>query len=135
MSTQFARVFAPTALAVALAVAGCGAQGKDTNAPTATAGTSGAPVEIGNVITYGSFRTTADIDCGNGKALNIGGSNNTLTVTGVCATLDIGGAGNMVTLAQVTRTLTVVGVDNRVTYRAGDPKVDNLGSGNTITKD
>ena len=50
-----------------------------------TAGTSGAQVEIGNTINYGSFGTTADIDCADGKSLNIGGSNNTLTVKGTCA--------------------------------------------------
>ena len=37
-------------------------------------------VEIGNTINYGSFGTTADIDCADGKSLNVGGSNNTLTV-------------------------------------------------------
>ncbi|MDR3663127.1 MAG: DUF3060 domain-containing protein [Mycobacterium sp.] len=134
MRAQSAGVLAPIALAVTLAVAGCGSQEKNTNAPTVTAGTSGAEVEIGNTITYGSFGTTTNIDCGNGKALNIGGSNNTLTVTGICTTLNIGGADNKVTLAQVDKSITVVGVNNKVTYRAGDPEVDNLGSGNTITK-
>ena len=54
----------------------------DTDSPTATAGTSGAQVEVGNTINYGSFGTTADIDCADGKSLNVGGSNNTLTVHG-----------------------------------------------------
>ena len=69
-------------LGLALGLAGCGSESSDTNTPTATAGTSGAQVEVGNTINYGSFGTTADIDCADGKSLNVGGSNNTLTVKG-----------------------------------------------------
>ena len=135
MHVTSAEALAPLiAIAVALGVAGCGGQGRESNAPTATAGTSGAKVEIGNKITFGSFRTVADIDCGKGKALNVGGSNNTLTVTGVCTTLNIGGADNHVTLTEVHQTISVLGVNNTVIYRAGDPKIDDLGSGNSITK-
>ena len=71
--------------------------------PTATAGTSGAQVEVGNTINYGSFGTTADIDCADGKSLNIGGSNNTLTVKGTCANVNIGGADNKVTSTRSTK--------------------------------
>ena len=63
--------------AIAVGLAGCGSESKETNSPTATAGSSGAQVEIGNTINYGSFGTTAEIDCADGKSLNIGGSNNT----------------------------------------------------------
>ena len=79
-------------------LAGCGSESSDTDTPTATAGTSGGQVEVGNTINYGSFGTTADIDCADGKSLNIGGSNNTLTVKGTCANVNIGGADNKVTL-------------------------------------
>jgi hypothetical protein len=112
----------------------CGSAGKDANAPTATAGTSGAQVQIGNTINYGSFGTTADIDCAQGKSLTIGGSNNTLTVTGTCANVNIGGADNKITLEKITQGLSVVGLGNTVTYRDGDPSVNNTGSGNTIKK-
>src|SRR3954470_11168273 len=71
---------------------GCGAESNETTAPTVTAGSSGAQVEVGNTINYGSFGTTADIDCSDGKSLNVGGSNNTLTVKGTCASVNIGGA-------------------------------------------
>ena len=86
----------------ALALAGCGSNSSDTNSPSATAGSSGAQVEIGNTINYGSFGTAADIDCADGKSLNVGGSNNTLTVKGTCASVNIGGADNKVTLESVT---------------------------------
>ena len=76
----------------ALGLAGCGSESSDTNTPTATAGTEGAQVEVGNTINYGSFGTTPNIDCADGKSLNVGGSNNTLTVKGTCANVNIGGA-------------------------------------------
>jgi hypothetical protein len=120
--------------AFALGLAGCGSEKKETNAPTATAGTSGAQVEIGNTINYGSFGTTADIDCADGKSLNVGGSNNTLTVKGTCASVNIGGADNKITFDKVDKELSVVGLNNIVTYKDGDPKVDDLGSGNKISK-
>ena len=120
--------------ACALGLAGCGSEGDETPAPTATAGTSGAAVEIGNTINYGSFGTTADLDCASGKSLNVGGSNNTLTVKGTCAKVNIGGADNKVTIETIDKELSVVGLNNTVTYKNGDPKVDDFGSGNKISK-
>ena len=117
-----------------LVLAGCGSESKDTNTPTATAGSSGAQVEIGNTINYGSFGTTADIDCADGKSLNIGGSNNTLTVKGTCANVNIGGADNKVTFDKIDKEISVVGLNNTVTYKDGDPKVNDTGSGNKISK-
>jgi hypothetical protein len=120
--------------ACTLGLAGCGSESKDSNTPTATAGSSGAQVEVGNTINYGSFGTTADIDCADGKSLNIGGSNNTLTVKGTCASVNIGGADNKITFEKVDKDISVVGLNNTVTYKDGNPKVDDLGSGNTIKK-
>lgn len=127
------RIVSGVAVAAALVVAGCGSGGQNGD-PTVTAGTSGAQVEIGNTINYGSFGTTADIDCGDGKSLNIGGSNNTLTVKGTCANVNIGGADNKVTFEQVDNELTVVGLNNTVTYQQGDPRVNDTGTNNTISK-
>src|SRR6185312_9708970 len=110
-----------------LSVAGCGSQSSDDTDPTMTAGTSGAQVEVGNTINYGSFGTTAEIDCADGKSLNVGGSNNTLTVTGTCASVNIGGADNRINFDTVENELSVVGINNSVTYAGGEPRVDNLG--------
>ncbi len=131
------RMYRSAALIGAIAVvvaglAGCG--NDDTNSPTVTAGSSGAQVEVGNTINYGSFGTTADIDCADGKSLNVGGSNNTLTVKGTCASVNIGGADNKISLEKIDKDLSVVGLNNTVSYKDGDPKVDNLGSGNNIKK-
>ena len=131
MRTQLVGMSAAALLALGLA--GCGSGG-DTEAPTATAGTSGAQVEIGNTINYGSVGTTADIDCAQGKALNIGGSNNMLTVKGSCSSVNVGGADNKITLDNVETEISVVGLDNTVVYKGGDPKVEDLGSGNKVSK-
>lgn len=111
----------------------CGSQ-ESTNNPIATPGSSGAQVEIGNTINYGSFGTTADIDCADGKSLNVGGSNNTLTVKGNCANVNVGGADNKISFERVDAELSVVGLNNTVTYREGDPTINDTGSNNTITK-
>lgn len=118
---------------VAVALAGCGSGG-DGSDPTVTAGSSGAQVEIGNTINYGSFGTTAEIDCAEGKALNVGGSNNTLTVVGTCTNVNVGGADNKISFERVDAELSVVGINNTVSYRDGDPKVNDTGSNNSITK-
>jgi Protein of unknown function (DUF3060) len=132
---RIASVVACSAIAAStLGLAGCGSESKETNSPTATAGSSGAQVEIGNTINYGSFGTAADIDCADGKSLNVGGSNNTLTVKGTCASVNIGGADNKITFDTVDKELSVVGLNNTVTYKGGDPKVEDLGSGNKISK-
>ncbi|BCI51801.1 hypothetical protein NIIDNTM18_10790 [Mycolicibacterium litorale] len=126
--------FATLAVIAAFGLAGCGSESSDTNTPTATAGTSGAQVEIGNTINYGSVGTTAEVDCADGKAINVGGSNNKLTVRGTCANVNIGGTDNTISFERVDKEITVVGLNNTVTYRDGDPKIDDLGSNNTITK-
>jgi hypothetical protein len=115
-------------------LAGCGSESRETTSPTATAGSSGAQVEIANTINYGSFGTTADVDCADGKSLNVGGSNNTLTVKGTCANVNIGGADNKITFDRVDKELSVVGLNNIVTYSDGDPKINDTGSGNKISK-
>ena len=122
------------AAAVAIGAAGCGAKSGDTNTPTATLGTSGAQVEIGNTINYASTGTTAEIDCAHGKSINIGGNNNKLTVKGTCANANIGGADNTVMMDRVDKGLSVVGFNNTVTYKQGDPKINDTGSGNKISK-
>ncbi len=94
----------------------------------------GSAVEVANTINYGSYGTTAQIDCAGGKALNVGGSNNTLTVHGRCTSVNVGGADNKITLDAVEQDLSVVGLNNTVIYKAGDPTVSNLGNGNDIKK-
>lgn len=95
---------------------------------------SGLTVEVANTINYGSFGTTAEIDCADGKSLNVGGSNNTLKVKGSCTSVNIGGADNKITIERVDRELSVVGLNNTVTYSDGSPNVDDAGSGNRINE-
>jgi len=142
----------PVAAALALSavvvfgMAGCG--GKNNNAALSTTGpaspsstnstpsttSTGAQFDIGNTINYTSLGTTTTLDCGDGKSLNVGGSNNILTVNGTCGTVSIGGADNKLTIDKIDKHLNVVGFNNTITYKDGNPKVENLGSGNTINK-
>jgi hypothetical protein len=133
MPRQFPKLAVPLAVAVLL-LAGCGSESSDSNSPTGTVGSSGVQVEVGNTINYGSVGTTADIDCADGKSLTVGGSNNTLTVKGRCASVQIGGADNKITFQTVDKEINVVGLNNTVTYKSGDPTTNDLGSGNTINK-
>jgi hypothetical protein len=113
---------------------GCASHTSDIDSTGASARTAGAQVQVGDVINYGSFGTIAEIDCADGLSLKVGGSNNTLKVTGKCARVSIGGAENEIVLATIEKNLSVVGLNNTVTYKAGDPKVDKLGSGNEVKK-
>lgn len=126
------RIIGAMGVATFAAALGLTACGQPDSSPTMTAGTSGAQIEIGNTINYGSFGTTADIDCADGKSLNVGGSNNTLTVKGTCATVNIGGADNRLTFERIDSELSVVGLNNTVTYRDGDPNINDTGNNNTI---
>ena len=92
------RVYA-TAL-VLLLTAGCG---------------SGAPaINPAAAIAYDSLGTRAEIDCENGKYLTIGGSNNTLTVRGICAAVRVVGSDNRITIERIDGELSVDGVNNTV---------------------
>ncbi|HYB35982.1 MAG TPA: DUF3060 domain-containing protein [Mycobacterium sp.] len=136
-SPRLARAAGIVTLAVVLAIfglAGCGPKNKNVTPSTTTTGSTGAQFEVGNTLNYGSFGTTADLDCADGKSLNVGGSNNTLTVKGTCSSVSVGGADNKITFDKIGQHLSVVGLNNTITYKNGDPKVDNLGSGNTINK-
>jgi DUF3060 family protein len=122
------------AAAAVIGLAGCGADSGDSTTPTGTLGTEGGQVEIGNTINYSSVGTTTELDCADGKSLNIGGNNNKLTVKGSCANANIGGADNTVNMDRVDKGLSVVGFNNTVSYKQGDPKVNDTGSGNKISK-
>ena len=102
--------------------------------PTSPSPSPTASVQIGNTLNYGSMGTTATLDCANGKSLNVAGSNNTLTVTGTCASVTVGGTDNKITFDKVDSRLTVLGLNNTITYKDGEPRVDNVGTGNTVNK-
>jgi hypothetical protein len=126
------------AAALAFGTVGCGGTTNNgapaTVSSTTTSTSAGAQYDIGNTINYGSLGTTTTLDCGDGKSLNVGGNNNTLTVKGTCETVSVGGADNKITIDKIDKHLNVVGINNTITYKDGNPKVENLGNGNTITK-
>lgn len=89
--------------------------------------------EMGNTLNDGRFGTTATLNCGQGKGLNIGGSRNTYTVKGKCGSVVVGGDENKISFDGIETDLTVAGLNNTITYREGNPNVQDLGTGNTIT--
>jgi hypothetical protein len=126
--------------AAVFGMAGCGqrnngsvpSSGTSSSTPSTTS--TGAQFDIGNTINYVSTGTTTTLDCGEGKSLNVGGFNNTLTVRGTCGTVSVGGGDNKITVDKIDKNINVVGSHNAITYKDGEPKVENLGSGNTINK-
>jgi hypothetical protein len=142
-SRPVGRAMALSAVLLVLGMAGCAGKNNtevpSTVSPASTSRTpsttsTGAQFDIGNTINYGSLGTTTTLDCGDGKSLNVGGSNNTLTVKGTCGTVSIGGADNKITIDKIDKHLNVVGFNNTIIYKDGNPKVENLGNGNTINK-
>jgi len=125
MGNKAFHVIVGSVLVAAVALAGCGSKNKANPNPVA---------EISNTINAGTFGTTSKLDCASGKSLNIGGSTNTLTVTGRCGSVVIGGDDNKITFEKVDTEIVVAGLNNTITYRDGDPQIQDLGSGNTITK-
>ena len=123
MPKYFSAALAAWPPIVALTLVGCGSAD---NSPATSAG-------VGSTVNYGSFGTTADLDCGRGNSLNVAGSNNTLKVAGACASVRVSGADNTITLQRIDGDLTVVGLNNTVTYKAGEPAVEDTGSGNRIS--
>jgi len=122
------------ATAATIALSGCGSESTDTNSPTATVGSSGASVEIGNTINFGGSNVTTELDCADGKSLNVAANNNTLTVKGTCAEVRVGGVDNTITLDQVDKLISVAGTNNKITYKSGAPKIETLGDSNQVTK-
>lgn len=137
------RVGMLAAVLLAGGLAGCGSN-NNTATPTgttsaggaasSTSSSTGAEFDVGNTIEYASIGTTTELDCGDGKSLNVGGSNNTLTVKGTCASVRILGMDNKITIDKIDKDLSVGGLNNTVTYKDGSPKVSNLGSSNTVNK-
>ncbi len=90
------------------------------------AGASNAEPD-GSTLSYGSSGVTATIDCGDGGALQVDGSNDILTVTGTCSSARISGDANQVTFHSITDDIDVPGNRNTV-----DIKADFYGSNLTI---
>ncbi|HEU0191162.1 MAG TPA: DUF3060 domain-containing protein [Mycobacterium sp.] len=122
-------------LTAAIVLTGCGAF--TATGPASPASTdrskSNAQREIGNVINYDPSGTTTQLDCGDGKSLNVRGSNNKLTVKGSCTSVAISGADNRIGVERIDKSLTITGLANTVSYRGGHPRLDDRGSGNTVT--
>lgn len=115
-----------TAITAALAIVLLGGCGSDD-------GSAALQNAVGG-IDYGSFGTTAEVDCADGRSLNVTGSNNSLTVSGRCGSVSVGGADNRITIERVDGALAVAGLNNTIVYRGGDPAISDTGPGNRISR-
>lgn len=89
---------------------------------------------VAGTVDYGSFGTTATIDCADGSSVNIAGSNNRLNISGRCDSIRVGGADNRITIEQIDGELTVAGLNNTIVYRGGEPAISDTGPGNRISR-
>ncbi|OBF26844.1 DUF3060 domain-containing protein [Mycobacterium sp. ACS4331] len=119
--------------ALAFGLIGCGSDEPAATTESSTA-TAPAPTGYGRTLHYSSFGTKADIDCGDRRPLDVSGSNNTLTVTGTCASVTVSGADNRLRVTDVADSIVVTGLNNTVVYDNGEPEVTDSGTGNDIRR-
>lgn len=65
--------------------------------------------------------------------VSISGVENTVVITGRCASVSVSGIDNAVTIDAAPQ-IGVSGFDNRIVYRQGEPEVTTSGSGNTVER-
>jgi hypothetical protein len=79
---------------------------------------------------------TETIDCA-GNDVTVDGNLNKLSLTGECRNVDVNGNGNVVGV-EAAVAISLLGNRNTVTWRRGvagkDPRVSNLGNGNTVSR-
>ena len=114
------------------AITGVSECGSSKNTHSATRKVKDPQSEFASTVNYGAFGTTTQVNCADGKSLNVSGSNNTLTVRGHCDSVNVLGADNKIVIDRVDRVLTITGLNNTVTYRSGTPQIADHGSGNTV---
>jgi hypothetical protein len=65
--------------------------------------------------------------------VSISGVENTVVITGRCASVSVSGIDNVVTIDAAAQ-IAVSGFDNRIVYRQGEPEVSTSGTGNTVER-
>lgn len=65
--------------------------------------------------------------------VSISGVENTVVITGRCASVSVSGIDNVVTVDAAAQ-IGVSGFDNRIEYRQGEPEVTMSGTGNTVER-
>ncbi|HET6734726.1 DUF3060 domain-containing protein [Mycobacterium sp.] len=123
-----------------------GGGGQVDKAPTGQPGTPGTPgrevivetpsaapvVPPGAPLVVSGIRKNETIACNdNDDAIVINGIENTITITGHCASLTVSGVQNVVTVDS-TDAIDASGIENRVIYHSGEPAIDTAGSDNLV---
>ncbi|HEX6356626.1 DUF3060 domain-containing protein [Actinophytocola sp.] len=86
----------------------------------------------GGTVTIDESGVTRTVDCA-GQDVVVNGSANELTFTGTCASVTVAGSSNEVRIAD-TGEIVVNGSVNRITWSEGDPKTEDNGQGNSISR-
>ncbi|WP_406817332.1 DUF3060 domain-containing protein [Mycobacterium sp. M23085] len=119
--------FLLAAVAVGLALAALVAVGLHTD--LAGSGPSTTVPESGTLQLSGTGMTKT-IPCHAGY-LSVSGEKNTITLTGHCTSVSVSGSGNHVAVDS-TDAVSASGTGNVVVYHWGSPKIDDVGTANTV---
>ncbi|WP_245835832.1 DUF3060 domain-containing protein [Mycobacterium rhizamassiliense] len=94
--------------------------------------TPAAPVPQAGTLQVSGAHKAKTVPC-NGGYLSVSGVDNTVTVTGHCTSVSVSGNGNHVTVDS-TDAVSAAGRDNVVRYHWGSPKIDDVGTGNSVAQ-
>ena len=91
----------------------------------------------GQVHTYDDNKKGTSIACAKGDSVVISGNDDTIGITGPCASVTVSGNGNYVSIDAVAA-ISTPGNKNTVKWKAGldgkDPTVSDVGTGNRIKR-
>ena len=92
---------------------------------------AGAVGHVDGGIAFTGIGQTRAHACKAGENVDVGGTDNELTLTGPCGAVTVAGLSNEVTL-DTAASLEVSGRNNLVTYSSGEPRVSKSGTGNRV---
>lgn len=102
--------------------------GSGAHAPVRSVPTTPVTPAPGEVVTINGGNETRQIVC-DGNDVTVNGAANRVDVTGHCRSLTVSGSGNQVSV-DVADTITANGINDVITYRAGSPRIIDVGIDN-----
>lgn len=82
---------------------------------------------------FNGIGQTQSHHCVDGEDIDVAGTNNDVTLTGVCGEVTVSGLSNVVGI-ESAESIDVSGKNNHVNWSKGEPAVKKSGSGNTAIK-
>jgi hypothetical protein len=89
---------------------------------------AGAVAKVDGGTAFTGVAQTKTYACSDGEDVDVGGTNNSISLTGKCGRITIAGIGNSVSL-DTAASIEAGGRNNTVTYASGEPKVTKPGTG------